>query len=161
MLDQTENSTRLMEATMDLKKLIRGVELFGGLSEPEWDEIAGICQERQFKKGELLAVEGESGDDLFIVMEGTVEVLVENEEADPRVVINLGTGQIIGEMSLVDRGPRSASVRAINSPTIVQVIRHDDFHELCKRNNHIGYVVMHNMAADLSFKLRHRHLSEA
>jgi len=145
---------------MDLNKLIRGIELFDGLTEAEREEIAGICQQRRFEKGDLLAVEGESGDDLFIVMEGTVEVLVENDQDKPRVVINLGTGQLIGEMSLVDRGPRSASVRAINNPTIVQVIQHDDFHDLCKRNTRIGYIVMHNMAADLSFKLRHRHLSE-
>jgi CRP-like cAMP-binding protein len=63
-------------------------------------------------------------------------------------------------MSLVDQGPRSASVRAIQEPTVVQVIRHDDFLDLCQRNTHIGYVVMFNMAADLSFKLRHRNLSE-
>jgi CRP-like cAMP-binding protein len=72
----------------------------------------------------------------------------------------LGTGQIIGEMALVDRGPRSATVRAIHTPTIVQVIRHADFHQLCQENTQIGYTVMYNIAADLSFKLRHRNLSD-
>jgi CRP/FNR family cyclic AMP-dependent transcriptional regulator len=106
------------------------------------------------------AVEGEIGDEIFIVMEGTVEIIVNSGRKTPKVVIHLGVGQLIGEMSLVDRGPRSATVRAIEDPTIVQVIRHQDFHTLCKRNYRIGYIVMHNMAADLSFKLRHRHLSE-
>lgn len=145
---------------MELRKLIRGVELFDGLTEAELDEIAAICQSRRFTKGDILAVEGKIGDDLFIVTEGAVEVVVDDQQALPRVVINLGIGQLIGEMSLVDQGPRSATVRAIHDPTIVQVIRHDDFHELCKRNTRIGYVVMYNMAADLSFKLRHRHLSD-
>jgi CRP/FNR family cyclic AMP-dependent transcriptional regulator len=146
---------------MDFNKLIRGIELFEGLSNPELDEIVAISQQRRFKKGDLLAVEGEMGEDLFIVIEGIVEVLVKSEKNSPRVIINLGTGQLIGEMSLVDRGPRSATVRAIHDPTIVQVIRHQDFHDLCNRNYRIGYVVMHNMAADLSFKLRHRHLSDS
>jgi CRP-like cAMP-binding protein len=145
---------------MELKKLLRGVELFDGLSDAELDEIGALCQEKRFKKGEYLAIEGEKEDDLFIVTEGTVEVLVGEEQDSSKVLINLGMGQLIGEMSLVDKGPRSASVRAIQIPTVVQVIRHGDFHELCKRNTHIGYVVMFNMAADLSFKLRHRNLSD-
>jgi CRP/FNR family cyclic AMP-dependent transcriptional regulator len=145
---------------MELKKLLRGVELFGGLTDAELDEISAICQEKRLNRGEYLAVEGKKGDDLFVITEGAVEVLVGEEQGSPKVLINLGTGQLIGEMSLVDQGPRSASVRAIQSPTLVQVIHHRDFHTLCQRNTHIGYVVMFNMAADLSFKLRHRNLSE-
>ena len=145
---------------MDLTKIIRGVDLFEGLTSAELDEIISICQQRRYQKGDLLAVEGEIGDEIFIVMEGTVEIIVNSGRKTPKVVIHLGVGQLIGEMSLVDRGPRSATVRAIEDPTIVQVIRHQDFHTLCKRNYRIGYIVMHNMAADLSFKLRHRHLSE-
>lgn len=145
---------------MELKKLFRGVELFQGLTDSELDEIAAICQPRRFKKGDLLAVEAEPGRDLFIITSGTVEVIVESQKSSPKVVINLSTGQLIGEMSLIDRGARSATVRAIQDPTTVQAIRYQDFHNLCKRNNHIGYVVMFNMAADLSFKLRHRHLSD-
>ncbi len=145
---------------MELKELIRGVDLFEGLTSTELDEIIAICQQRRFKKGDLLVVEGETGDEIFIVMEGIVEIIANGGRKTPKVVIHLGVGQLIGEMSLVDRGPRSATARAIHDPTIVQVIRHQDFHNLCKRNHRIGYIVMHNMAADLSFKLRHRHLSE-
>ncbi len=145
---------------MDIRRLIRGIELFEGLTDEELDEIAAISQEKQFKKGELLAVEGETGEELFIIAEGAVEVEVSDKGSAPKVVINLGAGQLIGEMSLVDKGPRSATVRAIHDPTIVQVIRHEDFHKLCQRNTRIGYIVMHNIAADLSFKMRHRHLSD-
>jgi CRP-like cAMP-binding protein len=145
---------------MDLQNIVRGVDLFEGLTSTELDEIISICQQRRFQKGDLLAIEGEIGDEIFIVMEGTVEIIVNSGTKSPKVVIHLGAGQLIGEMSLVDRGPRSATVRAIEDPTIVQVIRHQDFHTLCKRNYRIGYIVMHNIAADLSFKLRHRHLSE-
>jgi len=145
---------------MELKKLIRDVELFEGLTDSELDEILTLCQQKRFKKGDMLAVEGESGNDFFIIMDGVVEVLVKSDKISPKVVLNLGVGQLIGEMSLVDRGKRSATVRAIQDPTIVQVIKHEDFHNLCQRNTRIGYKVMHNLAADLSFKLRHRHFSE-
>jgi CRP-like cAMP-binding protein len=145
---------------MDIKKIIGSIELFEGLSTSEIDAIIAICQTRRFRRGDLLTVEGEVGNELFIVMDGIVEVIVEGKKSNPQVLVNLGTGQLIGEMSLVDRGLRSATVRAIHDPTIVQVIQHQDFHQLCNKNNHIGYVVMRNMAADLSFKLRHRHLSD-
>ena len=144
---------------MEIKELLRGVELFDGLTDDELREVAALCTRRQLGEGEILAKQGEAGHELFIVSEGLVEVAV-SEQAVPRVLVNLGTGQLIGEMSLVDRGPRSATVKAIQDPTYVQVIQHDDFQALCQRNTKIGYRVMLNLAADLSFKLRHRHFSE-
>lgn len=144
---------------MDINKLLRSVELFEGLTDDDLNEVAAICAQRQFRDGDLLAKQGDVGRELFIVSDGLVEVAV-RERTVPRVVVNLGAGQLIGEMSLVDRGPRSATVKAIHEPTTVQVIQHDEFQALCQRNTRIGYLVMLNIAADLSFKLRHRNLSE-
>jgi CRP-like cAMP-binding protein len=62
-------------------------------------------------------------------------------------------------MALVDQGPRSATVRSISDNTVVLAIDRQGFVDLCERDNHLGYVVMRNMAADLSFKLRHRNLT--
>lgn len=143
---------------MEIKTLLRSVELFDGLDEAELDEIAALCTERRFEAGQFLARQGEPGTELFIIGEGLVEVTVRDQPA-PRVLVNLGAGQLIGEMSLVDHGPRSATVCAVLSPTVVQAIRHEAFQALCQRNPRIGYAVMLNLAADLSFKLRHRHLS--
>ncbi len=144
---------------MDINKLLRSVELFEGLTDDDLNEVAEICAQRQFKDGDILAKQGDVGCELFIVSDGLVEVAV-RERTAPRVVVNLGAGQLIGEMSLVDRGLRSATVRAIHEPTTVQVIQHDEFQALCQRNTRIGYLVMLNIAADLSFKLRHRNLSD-
>ena len=144
---------------MEIKKLLRNVELFDGLTDDDLSKVAKICVRRQLKNGEVLAQQGEIGRELFIVSEGLVEVAVQEHDVS-RVLIKLGAGQIIGEMSLVDHGPRSATVKAIQEPTYVQVIQHEDFKALCQRNTHIGYRVMLNLAADLSFKLRHSNLSE-
>lgn len=140
-----------------LKEILRGVELFDGLSDGDLEQVASLCQEREIERGELLVKEGDSGDELFIITNGFVEVLLETPR---RVVVNLGKGQITGEMALVDGGPRSATLRAISEPTIVQVIHRSDFDELCDNNTRLGYIVFRNLAADLSFKLRHRNLSE-
>jgi CRP/FNR family transcriptional regulator, cyclic AMP receptor protein len=146
------------EGSVDIRELLQNVELFDGLGNDDLKEVSALCSQRIYKKGELLVTQGEIGSELFIVSDGLVEVIIRGR-SDPRVVVNLGVGQLIGEMSLVDRGPRSATVRAIHNPTIVQVIQHNAFFDLCQCNTRIGYVVMLNLAADLSFKLRHRHLS--
>ena len=76
----------------------------------------------------------------------------------PQAIVSLGQGQVFGEMALVDRGTRSATVRSVDDGTIINSISQDDFTSLCEKNTAIGYVVMRNIAADLSFKLRHRNL---
>ena len=57
-------------------------------------------------------------------------------------------------MTLVDRGARSASVRALDDGTVLQVIPHKGFLELCEEDNHIGFIVMRNLAAEMSLRLR-------
>ncbi len=144
---------------MDLKQLLRGVMLFAGLTDEELEQVAAICTEKRLQRGEVLAQQGAPGDDLFIVTNGFLEISVAGEDNSSKVVVNLGQGQIIGEMALIDQGPRSATVRAISDNAVVQVIRRKDFEKLCEENTRIGYVVMKDIAADLSFKLRHRNLT--
>jgi CRP-like cAMP-binding protein len=146
---------------MDLKHILRSVDLFEGLSEQELDQVAAICIERRFNPGDLITKEGETGSEMFVITDGFVEILLgERPATSARVVVSLGPGQIIGEMALVDQGPRSATVRATSKPTVVQAIQRADLEALCQRETHIGYVIMRNLAADLSFKIRHRNLLE-
>jgi CRP/FNR family cyclic AMP-dependent transcriptional regulator len=149
------------EILMDLLTILGNVELLDGVTPYELETIANICQERTYENGEMITTQGEPGDELFVICDGFVEVLRSgtSPESSPRTVVNLGQGQLFGEMALVDRGPRSATIRAISENTVVQVIKRDEFDRLCDENHHLGYIVMRNIAADLSFKLRHQHLS--
>jgi len=143
---------------MNLLDLIRDVEIFRGLNENELEEIVAICQSKELEAGEDLVTEGDVGEEFYLITSGAVEVVLGAGLPSPRTVLHMGAGQLIGEMALIDLGRRSATVRAGEGPTNVQVIRNDDFLELCERNTHVGYAVMRNMAADLSFKLRHLNL---
>jgi CRP-like cAMP-binding protein len=146
---------------MEIKKIMSGVELFESLSDQELDKVISLCQERKFKENDIIAEQNSIGKELYIIQEGFVEVAIAGRSGGAsKVIVNLGTGQTVGEMSLVDSGPRSATVKAISSPTIVQVITQDEFEKLCDSDTRIGYIVMRNMAADLSFRLRQRHLSD-
>jgi len=143
---------------MDTVELLKGVDIFEGLTEQELRRVAAICREAKYAKGQIVTSQGEEGDEMFIVRDGLVEVTVGEAGEGPRTVVNLGTGQVVGEMALVDRGPRSATVRCVTDAT-QNVIERDAFEKLCQSSAQIGMVVYRNLAADLSFKLRHRHLS--
>lgn len=146
---------------MSLPDILRRVELFDGLSTREIDKIADLCEERTYLTGDVITRQGEAGDELYLIASGLVEVVHSDPatEPSPRAVVNLGQGQVFGEMALVDFGPRSATVRVISDNAMVQVIKREDFNDLCEREHHLGFIVMRNIAADLSFKLRHSHLS--
>jgi len=146
---------------MELTRVLQSIDLFEGLNSVELEQIAAICTERQYEKNEIIVNQGESGNELYVITAGFAEVeLGDKPKGSARVVVSLGSGQVIGEMALLDQGPRSASIRATGDPTRVQVIEREAFENLCNNNNHIGYIVMRNLAVDLSFKLRHRNLSE-
>ncbi len=161
------NSYRLsehseMEAIVELVKLLRSVEMFAGLNDSQLALLANIFKERVLKENEVLFRQGDEGDSMCLIREGFVEVVVESESAPGgRTIVNLGPGQSVGEMALIDRGPRSATVRATADGTVVAVVLRDDFEKLCEENTEIGYRTMHNIAADLSFRLRHRDLGRS
>ncbi len=149
-------------------ELLRRSELFAGLPEEKIEQIISIGRVKRFNAGETIIAEGEPSDEMYIVEEGLVEVLV-SEMALPDVagpseltpVVQLGRGQVFGEMALVDRGARSATVRCVEDGTTLFVIPREAFWRLCEADHHIGYVVMRNIARDLSFKLRVRNLPRA
>lgn len=144
---------------MDLNRILAGVELFEGLSPEEIKKVCALCKPREYSENEIVAEQNTPGLEMYIIQEGFVEVSVQGKGSSPaKVIVNLGTGQTVGEMSLIDQGLRSATVKAITSPTIVQIIAQEDFERLCDQDNHIGYLVMRNIATDLSFRLRQRHL---
>jgi CRP-like cAMP-binding protein len=144
---------------MDLNSILAGVELFEGLSSEEIEKVCALCKKREYSENEIVAAQNSPGLEMFIIQEGFVEVSVQRKGGSAgKVIVNLGTGQTVGEMSLIDQGLRSATVKAITTPTVVQVIAQDEFEKLCEQDNHIGYIVMRNIATDLSFRLRQRHL---
>ena len=142
---------------MSLIELLKNVALFDGLSEGELEAVANLCAEQSYPAGGIVIQQGDMGEELFVIQKGQVEIIVMGTRPERPLVV-LGEGQILGEMSLLDYGFRSATGRA-TVPTIVQIIQGKDFTDLCDRDHHIGYVVMRNLAADLSFKLRHRNLA--
>ena len=146
---------------MELIQLLAEIDLFNGLHSEELLAIAAICHQKTFQHHAVIARQGELSDELYIIASGFVEVLLEDMATTTnQPVVHLGSGQIIGEISLLDQGPRSATLKSISDLTIVYMIHRRDFEALCATNEKIGYIVMRNLALDLSFKLRHRNIRD-
>jgi CRP-like cAMP-binding protein len=78
-----------------------------------------------FKAGDTIISEGEDGDTAFLVVSGLVEVSVSNA-GKTKTLGTLGPGEIFGEMSLLDPGPRSATVRALGNTECIAT-SYDEF----------------------------------
>ncbi len=143
-----------------LLSLMRTVPLFNGLSDEQLQRLVAISEEEIFNAGDVIVQQGAAGNKLYVIADGQVEVRVRSAPGQPeRSELFLGRGQIFGEMALLDEGPRSATVRCSRDHTVLRSIRAQAFNALCRADTAIGYVVMRNIARDLSFKLRHSNLT--
>lgn len=141
---------------MQLKDILRIVELFRGLDDSQLGRIEQIAERKVYPAQAVVFDQGSSGDCLYVIGGGQVEVRVYNSTGDASPAIYLGEGQVVGEMALIDAGNRSASVITVEDDTVLFRISTEDFTALCQSNTDIGYLMMRNMAQDLSFKLRHQ-----
>ncbi|MBN1564365.1 MAG: cyclic nucleotide-binding domain-containing protein [Anaerolineae bacterium] len=145
---------------MALLDLMRTVALFSGLTDEQLQRLIAISAEEIYYDDEIIFEQGAEGDKLYFVSEGQVEILIRFHPQEPaRSQVYLGRGQIFGEMALLDLGKRSATVKCSQDETVLRSITNEAFTDLCTSNTAIGYVIMRNMAMDLSFKLRHQNLN--
>src|SRR5690606_18069463 len=91
---------------------LKGCELFAGMSEAGLHAIASRCEERQFARGQWLFRAGDTGDGLFVLDSGLVEVVYEQGSGGPKVLDQLESGDSFGELALVRGAPRLISARA-------------------------------------------------
>jgi len=150
---------------MAVTDLLQRSELFSGLTPEQIEQIAALGREVVYNASAVVISEGDPSDEMYVIGNGMVEVLVSrgtipDVPGPPQLtpIVRLGQGQLFGEMALVDRGARSATVRCVEDGTVLHVIPRQAFWALCDGDHHIGYIVMRNVASDLSFKLRHRNL---
>lgn len=90
---------------------LRSTPLFARLEPESLDRLARACSEKSYSPGEALCRDGENGDEVFILVEGDVEV-VKGEGASRKVLATEKAGGFIGELAVLDPGPRSATVLA-------------------------------------------------
>ena len=83
------------------------------LSTEELEFVADLSRPRRFNAGQVIFEEGELGDSLYVIGKGEVEVLRKDTSGAQKPIATLSAPQFFGEMSLVDKEYRSATVRAV------------------------------------------------
>jgi len=138
-------------------RILQTVDIFADLNQLQLEKIYDICNEMICTHGTVVVKENTPSTEIYIIIEGTVEILVGfvglNNSGEKRVGI-LDRGQSFGEVALVDQGLRSATVRCASETCRLLEISRTDFLNLLKANPDIGFTVMFNLAADLCLKFR-------
>ena len=113
----------LVSARNDAAKTLRESGMLSCLSQEEAENLVAKGRFQVFGPKEALVTRGESGDSMFLILEGSVEVLGKSAEEPPVVLATLHAGNAFGEMSLVTGEPRSATVRAIGDVMVLEIAK--------------------------------------
>jgi CRP-like cAMP-binding protein len=97
--------------------------LFGGLPGDLLNSLAVSSVQRIYPRDQYLWYQGDPGDRLIVVVGGLVKVVVHSEAGDQIVLAALGPPEVLGELALIDEGPRSASVIAAEETTVLMIQR--------------------------------------
>jgi CRP/FNR family cyclic AMP-dependent transcriptional regulator len=119
------------------------VPLFAGLSKKQLRRISSLMTRIDRPAGQVLTTEGQPGLEFFIVLDGEVEV----RQGD-RVIATRRAGEYVGEIALLDRRPRTATVVAI-TPVSVEVLSRREFMSLLAQAPELAEQILATMAQRL------------
>jgi len=140
---RSRTSMSPMERVLELRK----VPLFTEDAFHRRQRVAGIAEERTYALGDVIAGEGELGDELHIVLTGAVAVVRGDAGATP--VARRGPGDVVGEMSIITHSPRMASLVAEGDVRTLR-IGHREFESMIRERPDVALAVMRVLAERLS-----------
>lgn len=134
---------------------LKSFPLLRSLSDEELGCLAEVMQERSFPAGTEILREGEAGDELFLLLNGSVDVLKTTPFGDRYVTASLVESYhcSFGEMALIDRGQRSATVLA-KTDCRTLVLGYEAFQRFCREHPTIGLELLMSISATLVHDLR-------
>jgi CRP/FNR family transcriptional regulator, cyclic AMP receptor protein len=124
-------------------ELLRRVPLFAGVDHEELEAIGQIVDEIEAPAGTMLTHEGRHEGYFFVIVSGSVRV-----ERAGRTIKTLGEGDFLGEIALIDGGPRTATVTTVTSSTLLRMT-HTRFHQLLDESPSIRIAVLRELGRRL------------
>lgn len=128
--------------------LIRRVPLFSLLTTDQAQSIADSVVKRRFKRGELIVEQGTKSNALFILLNGRARVLTADTRGREVILAVLQPGDYVGEMSLIDNEPHSATVRA-EVQTDMLVLGRNEFARCLPDSSSLSYAILRGLVARL------------
>lgn len=129
------------------------IGLFGGLDHSTLAEFVQRLPVLKLQPGEVVFREGETGRELFVLLQGEMEVVKNSKSQRESRVAIFGPGDWFGEMSILDIMPRSATVRALAPARVLKMSAHD-LEALYRRDLKAYSIVVLNIAREMSRRLR-------
>jgi CRP-like cAMP-binding protein len=126
-------------------RLLKKVPIFAKLNDPDISQIADQCIRRECPKEQVILVEEEVGQTLFILLKGTVKVTRTSDEGREVIITILKSGDFFGELSLIDGKGRSATVVAMEDSELL-TLRRAEFLAMLERYPVIAVEMMRVMA---------------
>ena len=109
-----------MISTVEKVLFLKSIDLFSQIPGEDLAAVAIISTEEHREQGDEVFAEGESGDALYLVIDGKVRV-----HKQDRVIAELGERECFGEMAILDAAPRSATVTAVSETNLLKLTRED------------------------------------
>lgn len=137
----------------DIALALAQIDLFKGLVHEQLKKIATKVRLESKKEGSFLILENQIGDEIFIILSGSLEVgifLPGGQEMEH--VTNIGGGHVLGELALVGADRRSASVKVLRD-TQYLVAKSSDLLSVFREDPALGFAFMTNLATVLAARL--------
>lgn len=140
---------------------IKSIHFFQGLTEPEIDRIAALCKEQTLDVGETLQEEGKTDNQVHLILSGKIARIAHVPNVTylkSEIILDvLRDGDVYGWSCLLNNS--STSTLRVLDPTKILNLSATALLDLCEKDHHIGYIVMRNLSALISSKLRRNRMS--
>src|SRR5213075_2992205 len=131
--------------TAERSNVLKAVPFFTQLSEAELELVRSLAAEKHYPKNAVVLTEGEMGDALYLIQSGKVKVFIGDQDGREMILKILGPGDFFGEMSMIDKQPRSASITTLESAVFL-VLSHSAFEKCIEKIPRIANMVMRVLA---------------
>jgi diguanylate cyclase (GGDEF)-like protein len=124
--------------------VLMGSPLFAGMDEGECGVVAAFMEARRIPRKTAVFGEGDTGDELFILLSGGLNALVRQLDGIQRLLFSIAPGDFFGEMSIIAREPRSATIVAVEDAEVM-ALRKVHFYQIISNYPRIGVKILRNI----------------
>ncbi len=139
--------------TDDLAKSLKAIPIFKSLNKRDLNNLMSIIHNRNYLAGESIFYQSDPGIGLYIIREGEVEIIRENDRGDKLKLASANKGDFFGELALIDGEKRSASAIA-KTDTKLSVIFKPDLDEFIEKYPKKGIKILQGIAEITAVRLR-------
>lgn len=134
--------------TAELVRILRATDLFGSVPAEDLDAVAAASRVRVFRRGQVVCTAGDRADTVIVVLSGRLKVVTRSVDGGELTLVVLQPGGVLGELTAVDGGPRSADAETLDECQLLLIPR-EVVQDLCARVPGVALAIARSLAAIL------------